>query len=206
MSNKWIGSSRSPATSPTVTAESRPARTNTPTNYWCCNGPAGRRTPSSTTPSTSQHSTKTWTASGELRTLRHTWLLRRGPRCGAQHSARAPPGRSDACGRPDPQGQGLGRMLLQHVDPQAPPSTRRLWPFTGKRSVANIHIPASTTTPPQTATNLCPTCRTPSAREAELPTPAPCLVHLPATDAAPSSRQAGALLASHPTGILEPIA
>ena len=72
-----------------------------------------------------------------------TWVLRRGPRLiGAVRGALR--GTDWEVGRlmvaPDLQGQGLGRMLLQHIERQAPPSARRLWLFTGTRSEANIRL------------------------------------------------------------------
>ena len=72
-----------------------------------------------------------------------TWVLRRGPRLiGAARGVLR--GTDWEVGRlmvaPDLQGQGLGRLLLQHIERQAPPSARRLWLFTGKRSAANIRL------------------------------------------------------------------
>ncbi|MFT3861431.1 GNAT family N-acetyltransferase [Micropruina sp.] len=72
-----------------------------------------------------------------------TWVLRRGPRLiGAVRGILR--GTDWEVGRlmvaPDLQGQGLGRMLLRHIEHQAPPSTRRLWLFTGRLSEANIRL------------------------------------------------------------------
>ncbi|MFT3970420.1 MAG: GNAT family N-acetyltransferase [Micropruina sp.] len=72
-----------------------------------------------------------------------TWVLRRGPRLiGAVRGVLR--GTDWEVGRlmvaPDLQGQGLGRMLLRHIEHQAPGATRRLWLFTGKRSEANIRL------------------------------------------------------------------
>lgn len=72
-----------------------------------------------------------------------TWVLRRGPRLiGAVRGQLR--GTDWEIGRlmvaADLQGQGLGRMLLRHIERQAPPATRRLWLFTGKRSASNIRL------------------------------------------------------------------
>ncbi|MFT4297185.1 MAG: GNAT family N-acetyltransferase [Micropruina sp.] len=72
-----------------------------------------------------------------------TWVLRRGSRLigavrGHLHGTDWEIGRLMVA--PDLQGHGLGRMLLLHIERQAPASARRLWLITGKRSESNLRF------------------------------------------------------------------
>lgn len=72
-----------------------------------------------------------------------TWVLRREGRLigsvrGSAHGTDWEIGRLMVA--PDLSGQGLGRMLLEHIEAQAPASVTRFWLFTGANSLRNHRL------------------------------------------------------------------
>ena len=72
-----------------------------------------------------------------------TWVLRRGGRLigsvrGGLHGTDWEIGRLMVA--PDLAGHGLGRMLLEHIEAQAPASVTRFWLFTGENSLRNHRL------------------------------------------------------------------
>ena len=109
-----------------------------------CSGRAGCRSSRPTRASSSPRSPSRWTTCGPGSTVHQTWVVRRAGRLVGSVRARLTSRGGWDIGRlmvaPDLQGQGLGRLLLEHAEEAAPPEATTYLLFTGARSAGNLRM------------------------------------------------------------------